>query len=193
MPLGDVAEVNPRRLRVECEKVAFVPMAALDEVTGTIANPQVRSAEEVSRGYTQFRRGDVIFARITPCMQNGKSAIFDEPGLEFGFGSTEFHVVRPHPEGPSASWLHAVLRSRWFKNAAIEKFSGTAGQQRVSSAALKELLIPVPVEARASELLRRLARLEASRRSLQSLTAERRDVAAALLPAARNQAFAELT
>lgn len=192
VPLDKVADVNPGRVRVEDERVAFVPMAAVDEITGTVSDPQVRSAEDTRTGYTQFRRGDVIFARITPCMQNGKSAVFDEPGLEFGYGSTEFHVVRPRREGPNAHWLHAVFRSRWFKNAARERFSGTAGQQRVSAAALKGLQIPVPSEEGATEVLRQLARLETLRQSLRSLTVQRRTVAAALLPAARNEAFAKL-
>jgi type I restriction enzyme S subunit len=193
MPLREVADVNPRRVRVTDDQVAFVPMAAVDDETGKIAHSQVRAVEEVRKGYTQFRRGDVIFARITPCMQNGKSAIFNEPCSEFGFGSTEFHVIRPNPGGPTATWLHAVFRSQWFKQAAQVKFSGTAGQQRVSAAAFKELPVPVPTDDHATELLGRLARLEASRHSLHSLVAERTKVAAALLPAARNEAFAELT
>lgn len=192
-PLGEVADVNPRRARVETESVAFVPMAAVDEVTGTIASPQMRSAQDTRTGYTQFRRGDVIFARITPCMQNGKSAVFDDADVEFGYGSTEFHVVRPRPDGPTADWLHTVFRSQWFKNAAREKFSGTAGQQRVSAAAFKELPIPVPSKQGATEVLEHLGRLETLRQRLRSLAVQRRTIAAALLPAARNEAFAKLT
>lgn len=192
-PLGEVADVNPRRARVTDETVAFVPMAAVDEVTGRIASPQMRSAQDARTGYTQFRRGDVIFARITPCMQNGKSAVFDDADVEFGYGSTEFHVVRPRPDGPTADWLHTVFRSQWFKNAAREKFSGTAGQQRVSAAAFKELPVPVPSNQNARQALEHVGRLETLRQTLRSLVIERRAVASALLPAARNETFAKLT
>ena len=93
-PLGEVADVGPRPSRLPSDQaVAFVPMAAVSAKLGEVVGGDIRAAGEVGSGYRQFRRGDVIFARITPCMQNGKSAIFREP--EFGYGSTEFHVLRP--------------------------------------------------------------------------------------------------
>src|SRR5690606_3196285 len=84
-PLGEVAEVNPRTKRPETgERVAFVPMAAVNGITGEIENPEYAAASSIGSGYKMFRRGDVIFARITPCMQNGKSAIFQDGETEYG-------------------------------------------------------------------------------------------------------------
>jgi hypothetical protein len=103
------AEVNPSRkgqisLKPE-DIVSFVPMSAVDDITGTIARPQPKPFQEVSKGYTWFIDGDVIFARITPCMENGKSAIARDLLNGTGFGSTEFHVIRPG-EKILAEWIH---------------------------------------------------------------------------------------
>jgi hypothetical protein len=97
--IPEFAEVNPSRkgqinLKPD-DLVSFVPMSAVDNVTGTIARPQPRLFHEVSKGHTWFIDGDVIFARITPCMENGKSAIARDLINCVGFGSTEFHVIRP--------------------------------------------------------------------------------------------------
>jgi type I restriction enzyme S subunit len=141
-PLSEVATVNPSPSPVE-GPVAFVPMSAVDEKLGKIADPEIRPIEDIKTGYKQFRRDDVIFARITPCMQNGKSAVVEIDGVEYGYGSTEFHVLRPSnkllPE-----WLHRVVRSRGFRERAMQAFTGTAGQQRVPAGFLREARIAVP-------------------------------------------------
>jgi type I restriction enzyme S subunit len=75
--LGEVCEVNPRgtnELRPDTP-VTFVPMSAVDEITGSVVNAEVRTYGEVSKGYTPFRENDILFAKITPCMENGKCAI----------------------------------------------------------------------------------------------------------------------
>ena len=98
--LGDVAEINPHRPQIDlinADLVTFVPMEAVDETTGEIATARPRPFGEVKKGYTVFTDGDVIFAKVTPCMQNGKHAIAHDLLNGLGFGSTEFHVVRPGP------------------------------------------------------------------------------------------------
>ncbi len=78
LPLGEVCEVNPKRPRLDRhddEPTSFLPMAAVDEVDGVIVDLQVRPYDAVKRGYTYFQEGDVLFAKITPSMQNGKAAI----------------------------------------------------------------------------------------------------------------------
>ena len=96
--LGEVCTINPRldRLTVPSPNVpvSFVPMAAVDEFKAEIKEFMVRPYEEVSKGYTAFKKGDVLFAKITPCMENGKVAVVGDLVNGFGFGSTEFHVLR---------------------------------------------------------------------------------------------------
>src|SRR4051812_26621042 len=95
--LHEVAELNPRRPRVLTglpgnTEVSFVPMAAVDEVHGRIVDASVRPLDDVKQGFTYFADNDVLFAKITPCMQNGKAAIARGLSSGVGFGSTEFHV-----------------------------------------------------------------------------------------------------
>jgi type I restriction enzyme S subunit len=75
--------------------ISFVPMPAVSDVTGEIETPQAKRFSEVSRGYTRFELGDVIFAKITPCMENGKIAVARNLINDVACGSTEFHVLRP--------------------------------------------------------------------------------------------------
>ena len=96
--LGEVCKVNPRRPRLvrdDNAPTSFVPMTAVDEVTGTITDLRTRPFAEVKSGYRYFQEGDVLFAKITPCMENGKAAIAWGLIDGIGYGSTEFHVLRP--------------------------------------------------------------------------------------------------
>jgi type I restriction enzyme M protein len=108
--IAEVAEINPRRpasLRdfPESQLVSFVPMQALNQFSGEIADAEYRPFCEVKKGFTYFAEGDVIFAKITPCMQNGKSAVARTLSNGLGFGSTEFHVIRPVVDLVEADWL----------------------------------------------------------------------------------------
>ena len=148
--LGDVCEINPRRprgLQWHPETMTtFVPMSSVDEQIGVISNPIERRYAEVSRGYTYFEEGDVLFAKITPCMQNGKHAIASCLLNKFGFGSTEFHVIRPSKE-IIPTWIHGILRQKAVLKDAERYFRGTAGQQRVPKEFLMDLQIPLaPLE-----------------------------------------------
>ena len=148
VPISDVAKVNPKRdigirtLDGDLE-VSFVPMAAVDKETGTITNALVRPLADVRKGFTCFLKGDVIFAKITPCMQNGKSAVAHSLVNGLGFGSTEFHVLRPGPD-VLAEWLWHIVRQRKFREEAQRNFRGSAGQQRVPASFIENYEIPLP-------------------------------------------------
>lgn len=142
--LSAVAEINPTPIRLKPdENISFVPMTAVDARFGQILDPEIRPISDLRSGYKQFHAGDVIFARITPCMQNGKTAVVDGLSTRYGYGSTEFHVVRPGA-GIEADWLHRVFRTSSFKAAAAQHFTGTAGQQRVPASFLRNVMVPVP-------------------------------------------------
>ena len=99
LPIADVADVNPRlaadRKPAPNDLVSFVPMSAVSELSVSIEEPVDRPYSEVAKGYTAFQCGDVIVAKITPCFENGKMAFADNLPHQLGFGSTEFHVLRP--------------------------------------------------------------------------------------------------
>ena len=146
--LGDpkVATINPRfpgnDIPAERE-FSFVPMADVDEVWGRIVGTQVRPYSAVMRGFTPFQDNDVLFAKITPCMQNGKAAIARKLVGGHGFGSTEFHILRAGPEA-TPEWLYALVRMAWFRRQAEANFTGTAGQQRVPADFLVRYEVPYP-------------------------------------------------
>lgn len=172
--LGDVAEVSPTPARLEPDtSISFVPMRAVDSVTGRIVGPEVRGVGDLKSGYRQFRKGDVIFARITPCMQNGKTAVASGLPTEYGFGSTEFHVIRPG-EMVIAAWLHQIFRTTAFKGDAAKHFTGTAGQQRVPARFLREVMIPVPSIVEQQSAVERIEMTAGKGRRLAELHAARR-------------------
>ena len=144
--LRGIAEVNPRLDKsapADNPTVSFVPMPAVEVSTGVIDVSQTRRLEEVKKGYTPFREGDVLFAKITPCMENGKMAIVPPLKNGLGFGSTEFHVLRPYRE-ISASYIYYLVSSEQFRRDAQHNMTGAVGQRRVPTSYLADQSIPVP-------------------------------------------------
>ena len=190
--LEDVCEINPKRppgvpISPDTD-VTFVPMAAVCEKAGAVTRATVRSYKDVSHGYTHMQDGDVIFAKITPCMQNGKHAIVSDTLTGCAFGSTEFHVLRPS-EALDARLLHAFLLRQGFLRDAERHFKGTAGQQRVPKEFLASTPFPVPP---LSEQHRLVAYLESTcSASDRARTAAQAQLAAinALSDATLRQAF----
>ena len=145
--LAEVCQINPRKphnLVISPETdVTFVPMAAVSDQFAAITAAISRPYAEVSRGYTYMEDGDVIFAKITPCMQNGKHAIVRDTQTGFAFGSTEFHVLRPS-DALDARLLHSFLLRPEFLQEAERSFTGTAGQQRVPKEFVASVSFPLP-------------------------------------------------
>ncbi|HKP04751.1 MAG TPA: restriction endonuclease subunit S [Chthoniobacterales bacterium] len=146
-PLGEVCEISTK-LALDPEppaetEVSFVPMAAIDETEGAIVALEKRPYSEVRRGFTSFRENDVLFAKITPCMENGKAAIVRDLRNGLGFGSTEFYVLRAGPD-VRPEWLFAFIRRPAFRAEAKSNFTGSAGQQRVPLEFMRRVEIPVP-------------------------------------------------
>lgn len=187
--LSLVADVCPRPQRVDADTpVDFVPMGAVDATNGSIDAPTLRARGELSSGYRQFLPGDVIFARITPCMQNGKSAIYRGNFARVGYGSTEFHVIRPRDDRYT-EWLWALFRTDWFIKRAMDAFTGTAGQQRVPASFLERGTIPVPPISDVAADTRRLVQLRDRVNELTAVLRRREHLSSAVLPAARNEIF----
>lgn len=134
--LGEVCAINPRTLPEvlppDYTEVSFVPMAAVEEESGRLDASQIRPLAAVRRGYTAFKENDVIFAKITPCMENGKIAL--AKGLKNGlaYGSTEFFVFRPY-KGLLPRFLLYFLLQPSLRNAAERQMTGAVGQKRVPS------------------------------------------------------------
>jgi len=146
VPFSDICEINPRNkpnTLPSDTKVTFVRMAAIDEITGTIASPETRTLQSVRKGYTPFMEGDVIFAKITPCMENGKSAIARKLVNGIGFGTTELHVIRPF-DGILPEYIYYFVRQEKFREEAAQHMTGAVGQLRVPPDFVKNAAIPLP-------------------------------------------------
>lgn len=146
--LSEIADVNPKKSFGELkdsDEVSFVPMNSVDEYTGSISKRQIRQLGSVSKGYTFFQNGDVIFAKITPCMENGKCAVAKELTNGVGFGSTEFYVVRPK-DNVLPEYLWYFLRQESVRKEAVHHFTGAAGQKRVPKDFIESLELPIPLK-----------------------------------------------
>lgn len=145
--LGEVVQVNPPKKKLhevsEEQICTFIPMPAVSDKTGKIEEPEEREYKKVKKGYTFFLENDVLFAKITPCMENGKSAIARQLKNGFGFGSTEFHVLRTC-EYVNEQYIHYLVRSKKFRAEAKREMTGAVGQQRVSKAFLSNYSFALP-------------------------------------------------
>ncbi|MBI3938774.1 MAG: restriction endonuclease subunit S [Betaproteobacteria bacterium] len=163
VPLSSVCEINPRfpkqsRPGAHTE-VTFVPMSAVDEQFAEISIPESRRYVDVATGFTCFRNDDVLFAKITPCMENGKAAIARNLKNGLGFGSTEFHVLRTGPE-VIPEWIYYYIRQPDFRKRAKRNFRGAAGQQRVPADFLAREVIPLPAVTQQRRIVDILSRAE---------------------------------
>ena len=145
--LDECCELNPKksrevRLKAGIE-VSFIPMPAVSE-DGVIDCSVVKQYEQVQTGFTYFAENDVLFAKITPCMENGKGAIARGLKNGLGFGSTEFHVLRPLNGVCNPAWLYALTTFTKFRHDAAKKMTGSAGQRRVPASFLATYKVSVP-------------------------------------------------
>lgn len=145
--LKRVARINPPRSEVSehrdsGELVVFLPMERVS-VDGQVDASERRLVREVWQGFTYYRRGDVVVAKITPCFENGKGACLTDLETEIGFGTTEFIVLRPS-EAVSAEFLYRLTMLAEFRLLGVESMTGAAGQQRVSPDFVANFAVPIP-------------------------------------------------
>lgn len=171
--LGDVCTVNPKKIDAknldDNLEVSFVPMAAVSDVLGEIVNHEVKNLQDVRTGFTNFSKGDVIFAKITPCMENGKSAIVGPLVNDIGYGSTEFYVLRCKEE-LNNKYLYHMVRNTTFRAEAKAVMTGAVGQQRVPKTFLQEYQLLLPTLPEQHEIVRLIDDLLARERSAQQAT-----------------------
>ena len=140
--LSEAYEINPTRKLKKGEMAPYLDMASVATSGHTVAGVADR---EMGSG-TKFINGDTLLARITPCLENGKTAFVDFLAQEqTGWGSTEFVVLRPKAPLPA---YHGYLLARHpaFREHAIQSMSGTSGRQRVQNDVLGRYLVIVPSE-----------------------------------------------
>ena len=166
--LSDVATINPRPPRDvdESQQVTFVAMASASE-DGHLLSSETRILSETKKGFTYFARHDVLLAKITPCFENGKCLRPGQIPTEIGFGSTEFHVIRPDTERLDGLYLFYLVWSEQFRFLGEKSMSGAAGQKRIGSDFLKGFEIPLPPLPEQKRIAAILDKADAIRRKRQ--------------------------
>lgn len=158
------------------ELCTVLPMELLSD-NGTIDISNIQSYEDVFSGLTIFEAGDVLFAKITPCMENGKGAYVETLTTRYAFGSTEYHVLRPLHK-VQGKFLYYYTKNSVFREYAAENMTGAAGQKRVSSRFLKETRLPLPP---LPEQIRIAAYLNASCAAIDAVVAAKKKQLEALI------------
>lgn len=148
MPLREVATLNPSKSEIKNvapeTMVSFVEMAAVSE-SGYIASMEPRKLGGLKKGsYTYFAESDIIIAKITPCMENGKCALATGLTNGLGMGSSEFHVIRTDRSQVLPAFAFAFLNRAELRAIAEKSMTGASGHRRVPEAFYAELKIPVP-------------------------------------------------
>jgi type I restriction enzyme S subunit len=157
--LTEVVRINPRNVDFaldDSDEVTFLPMAGVEAETGRINITERRTWKTVKKGYTKFQENDVLVAKITPCMENGKACIARHLHGAAGAGSTEFHVFRPDTKIIEPEWLYLFLNQKRIRSAAKRQMGGAVGQQRVPASFYESLVLPLPDIEKQRELLESL-------------------------------------
>lgn len=144
--ISEVADINVRPKKDELDDdtlASFIPMKCVEAESGRFAPPEDKKVGEVKKGYTPMRDGDVIFAKVTPCMENGKAAVVRGLTNGIGFGSTEFYSLRPK-DNLSPEFLFYFVIQQGFRREAEKKMTGAVGLRRVPKNFIEDYPIPLP-------------------------------------------------
>jgi type I restriction enzyme S subunit len=145
-----IARLNPSKSEIgnlpPDTEVSFLPMDAIGD-DGSLRLDATRPLSAVEQGYTYFRDGDLLIAKITPCFENGKGALATGLLGGIGFGTTELIVVRPLPGRAVGAYLHWLFVGPDFRNAATAAMYGAGGQKRVPDEFVRDFVVAVPPPA----------------------------------------------
>jgi len=178
-----VTDLNPGiradLLQAPDVEVSFLPMDAIGE-DGTLDLSRNRAVAEVRNGYSYFEEGDVAFAKVTPCFENGKGALMRGLELGAGFGTTEITVLRPKV-GTEPRFLNYVLRSEQFRQNGVGAMTGAGGLKRVPDEFTRDFKTPWPTPAEQERIANFLdvqtARIDALIAEKDALASSLQDIA----------------
>ncbi|PJG50550.1 restriction endonuclease subunit S [Bradyrhizobium forestalis] len=166
--LAEIGILSPRNEAPDALQASFVSMPMIAAEYGVANEHEVRPWGEIKKGYTHFAEGDIGLAKITPCFENGKSAVFRHLTGGIGSGTTELHIVRPL--FVDQDYILLFLKSPHFIESGIPRMTGTAGQKRVPSGYFAHSPFPLPplaeqhrIVAKVDELMGLCDQLEAAR------------------------------
>ncbi|ECT6024408.1 restriction endonuclease subunit S, partial [Salmonella enterica subsp. enterica serovar Saintpaul] len=143
--LNTLAEINPKiDVSDDEQDISFVPMPLISTKFDGSHDFEVRKWKEVKKGYTHFANGDIAIAKITPCFENSKAAIFSGLKNNVGVGTTELHVARPYSQAVNQQYLLLNFKSPGFLKTGESQMTGSAGQKRVPRNFFENYPLPFP-------------------------------------------------
>ena len=155
--IRDVFQLNPKNEAEDEKLVAFIPMEKISAGYKSDFTFDTAKWGTIKKGFTHFANGDVAFAKITPCFQNRKSAIFHDLPNGIGAGTTELKVLRPYGNTINRWYLLYFLESPYFIDEAT--FKGTANQQRIVVGYLEDKLFPLPTQKEQQRIVAQIEKL----------------------------------
>ena len=155
--IRDVFQLNPKNEADDETLAAFIPMEKISAGYKSDFTFDLVKWGNIKKGFTHFANGDVAFAKITPCFQNRKSAIFHDLPNGIGAGTTELKVLRPYGNTIDRWYLLYFLESPYFIDEAT--FKGTANQQRIVVGYLEDKLFPLPTQKEQQRIVAQIEKL----------------------------------
>ena len=155
--IRDIFQLNPKNEAEDEKLVAFIPMEKISAGYKSDFTFDTAKWGTIKKGFTHFANGDVAFAKITPCFQNRKSAIFHDLPNGIGAGTTELKVLRPYGNTIDRWYLLYFLESPYFIDEAT--FKGTANQQRIVVGYLEDKLFPLPTQKEQQRIVAQIENL----------------------------------
>ena len=176
--MARLADVNPRYRVKKGKEYPFIEMAAVGENFGGILSLDRRVLE--GSGLSRFRAGDTLFAKITPCPENGKVAFVSYLPDDVGLGSTEFIVLSPRP-GTEPRFLYHLACSHAVRGRAAARMEGSTGRQRVPDEVFTtRLLVPIPESSEQAAIAQMLDAVDSALERIRATLSAAKTVAASL-------------
>lgn len=157
--ISDLADINPKQVFDDHLAAGFVPMSHAPTNFRDKLRFEDRNWGDIQKAYTNFKDGDVIFAKVTPCFENGKAAFVEGLPNGIGAGSSEFFVLRPYNEKVSAKYLLALVKSREFMREGASNMTGAVGLRRVPRQFVENYPVLVPSAAEQIRIAQKLDEL----------------------------------
>ena len=154
--LGNICSLNPRNIADDDINAGFIPMSHIKDGYNNEHFFEIKKWKDIKKGFTHFKNGDIVIAKITPCFQNRKSAIIKNLPNNIGAGTTELHVIREDTNILLKKYLLSIFKTELFIKNGIKNFTGTAGQQRIGKDYLANYLIPLPPLAEQKRIVEKL-------------------------------------
>ena len=141
LPFSEMVEINPWVKLEKGKEYPFISMGVVEPNRRYVSEAEHRI---YNGGGAKFLAGDILFARITPCLENGKIAQYKPEGISTAFGSTEFFIFRSYPSISDPGYIYYLAKSDLIRKPAEKSMSGASGRQRADLSSIKNLKVPAP-------------------------------------------------